>query len=142
MPVHASIVPFLKLYPLPNGGLVGNGDTGIFTTSLSQRFNESFFTTRIDHRISSKDSLFGTYMFDNGSLSIPDALNNVVFPNRTRRQMIAIEETHTFNQNFINSFRVGYNRTKGAVNVTGPAINPAAADTALGSAPGRAGRIV
>jgi len=140
--VHPNIIPFLKLYPLPNGGLVGNGDTGIFTSSLSQRFNEDFFTSRIDHRISSKDSLFGTYMFDNGSLSIPDALNNVVFPNRTRRQMIAIEETHTFNQNFVNSFRLGYNRTKGAVNVQGPAINPAAADLALGSAPGRAAAII
>ncbi len=140
--VHPNIIPFLKLYPLPNGGLVGNGDTGIFTSSLSQRFNEDFFTTRIDHRISSKDSLFGTYMFDNGSLSIPDALNNVVFPNRTRRQMIAIEETHTFNQNFVNSFRLGYNRTKGAVNVQGPALNPAAADLALGSAPGRAAAII
>ncbi len=140
--VHPNIVPFLGLYPLPNGGLVGNGDTGIFTTSLSQRFNEDFFTTRIDHRISSKDSLFGTYMFDTGSLSIPDALNNVVFPNRTRRQMIAIEETHTFNQNFINSFRLGYNRTKGAVNVQGPALNPVAADLALGSAPRRAAAII
>src|SRR6266851_3236173 len=140
--VHPNIIPFLKLYPLPNGGLVGNGDTGIFTSSLSQRFNEDFFTTRIDHRISSKDSLFGTYMFDNGSLSIPDALNNVVFPNRTRRQMIAIEETHTFSQSFINSFRLGYNRTKGAVNVAGPALNPVAADTTLGSAPGRAAAII
>ena len=140
--VHPNIIPFLKLYPVPNGGLVGNGDTGIFTSSLSQRFNEDFFTTRIDHRISSKDSLFGTYMFDNGSLSIPDALNNVVFPNRTRRQMIAIEETHTFNQSFINSFRLGYNRTKGAVNVQGPALNPVAADLALGSAPGRAAAII
>jgi hypothetical protein len=140
--VHPNIIPFLKLYPLPNSGLVGNGDTGNFATSLSQRFNEDFFTTRIDHRISSQDSLFGTYMFDTGSLSIPDALNNVVFPNRTRRQMIAIEETHTFNQNFINSFRLGYNRTKGAVNVAGPALNPAAADLALGSAPGRAAAII
>ncbi|MDQ2938828.1 MAG: Plug and carboxypeptidase regulatory-like domain-containing protein, partial [Acidobacteriota bacterium] len=140
--VHPAIIPFLKLYPLPNGGLLGNGDTGIFSTSLSQRFTEDFFTSRIDHRISRNDSLFGTYLFDNGSLSIPDALNNVVFPNRTRRQMIAIEETHTFSQSFINSFRVGYNRTKGAVNVAGPALNPVAADTALGSAPGRASAII
>jgi hypothetical protein len=140
--VHPAIVPFLKLWPLPNGGLVGNGDTGIFSTSLTQRFTEDFWTTRVDHRFSSNDSLFGTYMFDNGSLSIPDPLNNVVFPNRTRRQMIAIEETHTFSQTFINSFRLGYNRTKGAVNVQGPALNPVAADTALGSAPGRASAII
>src|SRR6267143_6323455 len=142
VPIHANIVPFLSLYPRPTGPLLGNGDTAIFATSLMQRFTEDFFTSRIDHRISSKDSLFGTYMFDNGSLSIPDALNNVVFPNRTRRQMIAIEETHTFNQNFVNSFRLGYNRTKGAVNVQGPALNPAAADIALGSAPGRASAII
>jgi len=119
VPVHANIVPFLKLYPIPTGPVLGNGDTAVFATSLTQKFTEDFFTSRIDHRISSKDSLFGTYMFDTGSLSIPDALNNVVFPNRTRRQMIAIEETHTFNQYFINSFRLGYNRTKGAVNVAG-----------------------
>src|SRR6266849_8507136 len=56
--------------------------------------------------------------------------------------MVAIEETHTFNQTFVNSFRLGYNRTKGAVNVAGPAVNPVAADTTLGSAPGRAAAII
>src|SRR6266566_4670282 len=109
--VDSKIVPFLRFWQLPNGPLRGNGDTGSFSTPLSQIFTEDFFTTRIDHRISSKDSLFGTYMFDNGSFSVPDVLNNAIFPNRTRRQMIAIEETHTFSQNLINSFRLGYNRT-------------------------------
>ena len=140
--VDPRIIPLLKLYPLPNSGVLGNGDTGIFSTSLNQTFKEDFMTTRIDHRVSSSDSLFGTYMFDNGSLSIPDGLNNVVFPNRTRRQMVAIEETHTFSQTFINSFRLGYNRTKGAVNVAGPALNSVAGDTTLGSAPGRAAAII
>jgi hypothetical protein len=140
--VDPKIVPFLKFWQLPNGPLRGNGDTGSFSTPLSQIFTENFFTTRIDHRFSSKNSLFGTYMFDDGSFSVPDVLNNAVFPNRTRRQMIAIEETHTFSQNFINSFRLGYNRTKGAVNVTGPAVNPVAEDTSLGSAPGRAAAII
>src|SRR5258705_3393527 len=140
--VDSKIVPFLKFWQLPNGPLRGNGDTGSFSTPLSQIFTEDFFTTRIDHRFSEKDSLFGTYMFDNGSFSVPDVLNNAEFPNRTRRQMVAIEETHTFSQNLVNSFRLGYNRTKGAVNVTGPAVNPVAADTSLGSAPGRAAAII
>ncbi len=140
--VDSKIVPFLKFWQLPNGPLQGNGDTGSFSTPLSQRFTEDFFTTRVDHRFSGKDNLFGTYMFDNGSFSVPDVLNNAEFPNRTRRQMIAIEETHTFTQTLINSFRLGYNRTKGAVNVTGPAVNPVAADTSLGSAPGRPAAII
>ncbi len=140
--VDSKIVPFLKFWQLPNGPLRGNFDTGSYSTPLSQKFTENFFTTRIDHRFSSDDSLFGTYMFDDGSFSVPDVLNNAEFPNRTRRQMIAIEETHTFSQSFINSFRLGYNRTKGAVNVAGPAVNPVAADTTLGSAPGRAAAII
>lgn len=140
--VDPAIAPFLNLWPLPNGPLLGNGDTGTYSVALSQKFTEDFWTTRVDHRFSNNDTLFGTYMFDNGSFTLPEVLNNVIFPNRTRRQMIAIEETHTFNQNLVNSFRLGYNRTKGAVNVTGPAINPVAADTALGSAPGRAAAII
>src|SRR5216683_2433381 len=37
VPVHANIAPFLKLYPLPTGPVLGNGDTAIFATSLTQR---------------------------------------------------------------------------------------------------------
>src|SRR6266567_6523694 len=70
--VDPKIVPFLKFWQLPNGPLRGNFDTGSYSTPLSQKFTENFFTTRIDHRFSSDDSLFGTYMFDDGSFSVPD----------------------------------------------------------------------
>ncbi|MEP6903402.1 MAG: hypothetical protein ABJA66_16865, partial [Actinomycetota bacterium] len=129
------IIPFLQLYPLPNAGLIGNGDTGIFATSLSQTFNENFVTARIDHTLSKSDNLFGTFLYDNGNLTIPDALNNAVFPNVTRRRVFAIEETHTFNQNLVNSIRFGFSRTAGDVNIAGAALNQAAALTTLGSAP-------
>ncbi|MEP7037379.1 MAG: TonB-dependent receptor, partial [Acidobacteriota bacterium] len=140
--VNPAILPFLKLYPLPNGGLLGNGDTGIYSSSLGQTFTENFFTTRVDHRFSEKDNIFGTFLYDNGNLTIPDALNNAVFPNKTRRRMVAVEETHIFSQNLVNSFRVGFSRSAGDVNIAGAALNPAAADTALGSAPGRAAAII
>ena len=140
--VNPLIVPFLRLYPLPNAGLIGNGDTGIYATSLSQTFNENFVTGRVDHRFSEKDNLFGTFLYDNGSLIIPDALNNAVFPNKTRRRVFAIEETHIFSQNLVNSIRFGYSRSAGDVNIAGAALNPAAAETALGSAPGRAAAII
>ncbi|MDQ2746049.1 MAG: TonB-dependent receptor, partial [Acidobacteriota bacterium] len=140
--VNPLIVPFLRLYPLPNAGLLGNGDTGIYATSLSQTFNENFVTGRVDHRFSDKDNLFGTFLYDNGSLIIPDALNNAVFPNKTRRRLFAVEETHIFTQNLVNSIRFGFSRSAGDVNIAGPALNPAAADLTLGSAPNRAAAII
>ena len=140
--INPLIVPFLRLYPLPNAGLIGNGDTGIYATSLGQTFDENFVTGRVDHRFSESDNLFGTFLYDNGSLTIPDALNNAVFPNKTRRRMFAIEETHIFSQNLVNSIRFGFSRSAGDVNIAGAALNPAAADTALGSAPNRAAAII
>jgi hypothetical protein len=140
--VNAAIVPYLAFWQLPNGPLNAGGDTGPYRTVLKQVFNEDFFTFRVDHQLSAKDSIFGTYFYDSGSFSVPDALNNATFPNKTNRQMVAIEETHTFNQDFVNSIRFGFNRTKGDVNIEGEAINPIAANVSLGSITGRPAAIL
>jgi hypothetical protein len=140
--VDPAIAPFLNFWPLPNGALLGAGDTGVYTVITKQTLTEDFFTTRFDHRFSERDSLFGTYFFDDASFDVPDVLNNTVFGNLTRRQMIAIEETHTFGPGFVNAIRLGYNRTKGFVNAGGEALNPIAKDTSLGSAPGRTAAII
>src|SRR5437016_4935326 len=49
---------YLTFYHLPNGPILGNGDTGEYTFSGQQIVSENFFTARIDHRFSSNDSLF------------------------------------------------------------------------------------
>src|SRR5262249_10551318 len=140
--VDPAIDPFLNFWPLPNGALLGGGDTGVYTAITKQTLIEDFFTTRFDHRFSERDSLFGTYFFDDASFDVPDPLNNTVFGNLTRRQMVAIEETHTFNQNFVNAIRLGYNRTKGFVNAPGEALNSIAKETSLGSAPNSPAAII
>ena len=134
--VDPLVKPFLGFFPKVNGSLLGNGDTGEFLTSNIQNYKENFYTVRTDHRFSEKDSLFGTYFYDSSSLGVPDALNNVTFANRSRRQMIAIEESHTFSPNFQNALRLGYNRTFGLVNAPGKALIPIADDIALGTTPG------
>ena len=140
--VDNAVKPYLDFWPLPNAGLIGAGDTGIYRVATDQSLRENFWTTRLDHHFSQKDSLFGTYMFDDASFDVPDSLNNEFFGNLTRRQLIAIEETHVFSQSFVNTVRVGYNRTKGFVNTAGAAINSKAADLNLGTAPGRAAAII
>ena len=134
VPVDPAAQAFFTFYHLPNGGpLAGsNGDLGIYTFPGQQVVNENFFTTRIDHKISDSDSLFGTYMYDKTPYSSPDGLNNVEFTTLTARQFASIEETHVFGSGFANSIRVGGNHEAVNNNQSLKAINTDAARTDLG----------
>jgi Carboxypeptidase regulatory-like domain/TonB dependent receptor/TonB-dependent Receptor Plug Domain len=134
--VDPVVSKYLGFYPVPNGALLGAGDTGIFTFPAQQVINENFVTSRVDHKISQSDSLFGTYVYDSTPYTSPDNLDNEFIGNKTKRQLVAIEDSHTFSASFINALRVGFNRalTDGSVNQA--AINPLAKDITLGAVPG------
>jgi hypothetical protein len=133
--VNDQAARFLAFYPLPNQGLI-NPDVGKYANALNQNISENFFTVRLDRKISDKDSLFGTYVFDKTAYAAPDAFSNVLLGNLSFRQIVAIEESHTFSSNFVNSVRFGFNRT--FVNNTVPiaAINPLATDPSFAAVPG------
>lgn len=136
--VNSAAAAYLPFWHLPNGPLIGNGDVGVFTFAGQQIVNENFVTTRIDHHIGANDSLFGTYVYDKTPYSSPDGLNNVMFNTTTARQIVAIEETHTFAPTFANSIRIGGNHEHVVNNGSFTAINPLATDVSLGSFAGRA----
>lgn len=124
-------------YPLPNGPLLGAGDTGIFTFSGQQITPENYFTTRVDHKLSGQDALSGTYMFDTGTVRQPDELNDKRTGYDSRRQMFTVSEVHTFNPNFISSFRFGINRVVAKTGLTFPSGNPHASDGSFATVPGK-----
>src|SRR5882762_5427238 len=123
---------YFTFYHLPNGPILGNGDTGEYTFTGQQIVSENFFTARIDHRFSSNDCLFGSYMFDKTPYSSPDGLNNVEFDTLTSRQFLSVEETHIFTPRFANSVRIGGNHEKVNNNQSLKALNPDAARADLG----------
>ncbi len=125
------------LYPLGQGAPIGNGDVSVFTFSGQQVINENFVTTRIDHKFSDKDSLFGTYLYDKTPYSAPDSIGNVKLGSLSSRQIVAAEETHSFTPIFVNAVRFGFNHETVNNNQSLTAINPAAADTSLGAFAGR-----
>ena len=134
--IDKAVLPFLGLWALPNQGLLGNGDTGIYAFNGGHVTSENFVAARVDHKFSDKDSIFVSYQHDKALASQPDALDDVLIGDTTGRVLVAIEETHIFNARLINSARFGFNRSLH----TGEglsAINPLAANTALGSAPGQ-----
>ena len=133
--INKAVLPYLGLWPLPNAGLTGNGDTGLFDFNSVHETSENFGTVRIDHRFSDKDSIFGTYQYDRAVATQPDAADEVLTGNTTGRSYIAIEETHIFSPQLVNSVRFGFSRnTHTSQGVS--AINPLSASTALGASPG------
>ena len=145
--VDPLVAPFLActasscLFPLPDPKTV-SGDTGIYNFVSKQITSEDFFTTRIDHKISNSDSLFGTYLFDRGSIANPDAYDIKNVGNKSRRHTLALEESHIFSPSILNTARFGFNRDVVIAFSTLSAINPAAADTAFGFNPGEPAGII
>ena len=134
-----------KFWPTPNpadlvcntfpGGTCavgGPGDTATQSVQSASTAREDFFTTRVDHHFSDKDSLFGTYMFDDAVTHSPDPLDTWLVGNLSRRQAIILEENHVFSAAWTNSVRAGFSRVSAIVNSTISDINPAAQDRALG----------
>ena len=136
--VDPTVLNFVNaFYPLPNGPLLGPGDTGIFRFSGQQVTPENYFTTKIDHKVSEQDSLAGTYMFDSGTVRQPDELNDKRTGYDSRRQVVTANETHTFNSKVLNSFRFGINRVVAITGLTFPSGNPNASDPSFGTVPGK-----
>lgn len=132
--VDASVRRYLDLFHAPNGTV--SGDTGIFSFASKAITPENYFTTRVDHTISNKDNLHGTYLLDRGSTTQPDGLNVISNVNDVRRQVASLEETHTFTPQLINTVRFGANRVVAATLQTAPGANPLGVDTILGVKPG------
>ena len=135
--VDPVVQKFLGIYPLPNGPNVGNGDFATFTFAGNQTVTENFVTTRMDHKIGSKDSIFGTYLFDQSPFTSVNALKAVVNGARTKRQSVILEESHIFTPAFLNTVRLGYNRNLIDNGKAVQALNPLADDLSLGAVPGK-----
>jgi hypothetical protein len=132
--VDPSIQKYLPFFHAPNGAVSGNIAQYVFVRQ--QVVSENYFTTRVDQKISDKDSLFGTYVYDYSPLTQPDILNNLLQQSIAKRQIAAFEENHLFGPTASNSFRLGYNRDHANAVQPIKAINPVADDTSQGWAPG------
>jgi hypothetical protein len=105
-----------QLYPLPNRTPISpytNAQNYLATVSTLTSMQQ--YTTRIDHRISDSDSIFGRYTYyvnftNNGAQSPwPNPAARARNDNFETRN-VAIDETHTFSPTLVNEFRLGLGR--------------------------------
>lgn len=107
--IHPAIPQYLALYPLPNStplrdGIAENRATVFLPT------NEAFFTTRVDHKLSERDSLFVRYTYDDAS-SVDSGSSSVYQTVAdSRQQYVTLVGTHIFSLAALTALRVGYTR--------------------------------
>jgi outer membrane receptor protein involved in Fe transport len=124
-------------YPLPNAGLLGSGDEGIYLSSGQQITPGNHVTTRVDDKFSRNDSLYAVYMFDKGSVTTPDKLSSLMTGYDSLEHFLALGETHNFSPELVNTFRFGIYRMVANSGPTSLLNNPAMADASYGAVPGQ-----
>ncbi len=120
--INAISKNLLAFYPSPNAPSFG---PNAFAATQEGQNTSDQFGLRLDHYISSRDTLSFHYLFTNGSqldpLSIAGA-NVPGFPvaESFRAQNAAVEETHSFSPTVVNIARFSFLRNK---NLSGVALN-------------------
>jgi hypothetical protein len=124
VPVNPAIVPYMNLYPVPNGEDFGDGSAA-YLSAPTVPTNEDNVMVRVDHQLNQKNSLFARYMFDTDSVNTQENLPDVFLDLATRRQYTTIQWSSILSSNTLNDFRFAYNRTHSAYDpVISPAVPP------------------
>jgi hypothetical protein len=107
--VNPGISSYLGAFPNPTGSELGNG-SAFNTEALSQPLHENYGIVRVDHNLSSSDSLFGSYEFDAAKLT---ALPNpaITDDDTQRNQYLTFEERKVISPTILNVGHFSYVRS-------------------------------
>lgn len=101
------------LLPAPNVNINGSN----FLAEPKKTYSRNNADIRIDHKISDRDNLFGTFSYEDQPSFTPSPFQNVLdggaFSDGTEEdsfRSVAVSETHVFSPTLVNEFRLGYNR--------------------------------
>ena len=134
--VHPQIARALALYPLPNGELLGNGDTGQYYAVRNKESRADYALVKIDHKPFASGSFNATFLYDDAGISQPDALLAKQIEDSSRRTLIASEYTHTFGPGLVSVTRGGLSRSETVSGDIAAVYNEALTDPSLGYIPG------
>jgi hypothetical protein len=132
--INPRVEPYLQIFPLPNGPVAG--DTGVYSFVSAGATSVKFFTGRLDHTFSDRDSIHGSFLVANSRTTSPDATDFTITGQISQTRVASIEETHVFRPNLLNVFRAGMNRDISEAPISAGVVNPLATDTSLGYLPG------
>jgi carboxypeptidase family protein len=119
----SSVVPFLNLYPLPNGPVNPDGRTASLTSTMTQPAREDYGLGRVDHRSSDRNTLFGRVSIQDSFITPPFPSTPVPgfsqdIPHRNIYSLAGLNSV--LGPNAINEFHFAFNRTFGAIQLPPP----------------------
>ena len=113
--IHPTSLKVLELVPQPTTSSLVNNFQGPFNPA---RIHTDEVTTRLDYRISDRDSFYGRYILNFNNDFVGDLFplfgpggGDRSYKRRRRNQNISLSETHVFSSNVYNEARVGWNRS-------------------------------
>jgi carboxypeptidase family protein len=109
VPVSPVALPFVNLYPLPNGRNFGDG-TAESINPFSVQNNEDYAMERMDFRLSDKDNFYWRYVYDPSYSLNPNVTPIFNFWFRSAAHLVVLSETHVFSGASLNEFRFAFNR--------------------------------
>ena len=119
--LDSRMLPFMGLWPLPNGPNVGGGVAENFNNP-KQSIREDFGTARFDYNISEKNTLTASATGDDGRQFTPTQSAAFADQQPLRSLIFSAQETHVFSPQLINTARLGFSRS--ALAIFTPAVIP------------------
>ena len=117
-PISPLVQPYIDAMPIANGKIFPDG-TGQNILQASTPSDENYVVAKMDHVLTSSDSISGSYTFDGGKLTAPDTRIGIVTyttANENRFQYVTLQETHIFSPTTLNNIRAGFNRSHANAN--------------------------
>jgi hypothetical protein len=108
--VNPVVQPYLDMYPLPNGPDLGGGQAE-FLSSPPIIINEDNGMGRLDYQLNANNSIFVRYVFDQDSITAPQALPDQVIVSGSTRNYVTFQLNSVLGPNALNNARFAYNRT-------------------------------
>ena len=111
LPIAPQVLPYLDLYPLPNGEDKGDG-TGELIFPAGTPTDEDYYLAKVDHSFSDNHSLFVRWVFDDSSTNTKRSFPGFENLGKTRRNFTTIEDRMVLSPTVINTFRFSFNRNQ------------------------------
>lgn len=124
VPVNPVIVPYLRLYPLPNGTDFGDG-TAEFVSEAAYRASENFGTARGDVRFTDRLRTSVRYTDDAADASQPDTFQLWQYRFDSRFRFLNSETTFTPSSRTLLTFRAGHSTVGNRQDASPPSGVPA-----------------
>ena len=107
--IKPEVVPYLALFPLPNGRDFSDG-TAEYSTPTTRNTRENFGSGRYDQQVSDSQSFFVRYTYSNASDSLPQALSLFQENGTSKSQFLTSEWKSIVSKHFLNVARIGMTR--------------------------------